>query len=142
MTRDPLLSKIHVARAQTGLVDADYRALLVRVASVDSAAKLDERAKIKVLDELKRLGWAPRVNGARKGEGGKPHAKPHLRKIFALWGELEHAGALQNPSRAGLDAFVRRQTQAASVEWLTAAQANSVTEALKAMLKRAGKEVS
>lgn len=134
MTRDPMLSKIHVARAQLGLADADYRALLARVAGVDSAARLDARGRVAVLDEFKRLGWAPRVNGAAKG---KASPKAHVRKVFALWGALERAGLLRDASRKALDAFVQRQTGVASVEWLTPEQATKVTEGLKAMLARA-----
>lgn len=135
MTRDPLLSKIHVARAQLGLADADYRALLGRVAGVDSAARLDARGRVAVLHEFKRLGWAPRANSA--GKGVKPSPKAHVRKVFALWGALERAGLLRDASRKALDAFVLRQTGVASVEWLTPEAATKVTEGLKAMLARA-----
>lgn len=137
MSRDPLLSKIHVAKAQMGLSDAEYRAVLARVAGVDSAARLDERGRILVLAEFKRLGWTPRPNSA--GKDGKPSAKPHVRKVVALWGALERSGALRDASRRALDAFVRRQTGIASVAWLTADDANKVIEGLKAMAARAGK---
>ncbi len=55
---------------------------------------------------------------------------------YVLWGELDRAGALHNGSRGALHSFVSRQTGVASPEWLTASQANQVTEGLKAMLRR------
>jgi phage gp16-like protein len=64
------LALIHVARKQLGMEEADYRALLMRVAGVDSAEALDRRGIATVLTEFERLGFVktPRKD-APKGAG-------------------------------------------------------------------------
>lgn len=131
MTRSPMLAKVHIAKKELALADADYRELLARLTGKSSSAHCSETELDQVLKEFRRLGWKPRTNGAVKKSG-----KPHVRKVYALWGELERAGALRDGSRRALQAFVERQTGVASPEWLTAPQANLVTEGLKAMLRR------
>lgn len=129
MSRRALLAKVHIARKELALEEADYRALLVRVAGGESAAGLDAGGLEAVVAEMKRLGWKP--------PAGKPVSpKRHVRHVYALWGELARKGALADGSRAALTAFVRRQTGVGSPEWLTATDASKVAEGLKAMLKR------
>lgn len=133
MTRNAMLAKVHIARQQLDMPQEEYRALLERVTGRSSAADLDDAALDRVLGEFKALGWKPTTNPAA---GKRISAKPHVRKIFALWGELARAHRLKEGSRAALVAFVERQTGVAHPDWLTATQANSVTEALKAMQQR------
>lgn len=128
-----LLAKIHIGKKELGLADAEYRGLLQRIGKVASARDLSENAAVAVIEEFKRLGWKPATNPA--GTRAKS-AKPHVRKIFALWADAARRRLLKDDSRAALVAFVERQTGVAQPDWLTAAQANSVTEALKAMIQR------
>lgn len=67
------LAKIHIAKAQLGMDDDTYRALLARVAGVRSAKDLGPRQIDHVLVELQRLGWKPKSN--RQGR-----ATPKCRK--------------------------------------------------------------
>jgi len=134
MTRSPMLAKVHIAKKELALSDDDYRAVLARVVAKDSAGACSPQELDRLLSEFKRLGWKPKTNGA--ASGAKTSGKPHVRKVYALWGELERSGALTNGSRPALQAFVQRQTGVSSPEWLTPVQANQVTEGLKAMLKR------
>jgi phage gp16-like protein len=46
------LAKIHIAKAEKGLSEDDYRLMLKNVAGVDSAADLDAKARRAVLDHL------------------------------------------------------------------------------------------
>ena len=135
MTRSAALAKIHIARKDLGLAEEDYRAILLRVAGADSAAKLTPAAHEQILAEFQRLGWKP----AFKDQAGaaKRSAKPGVRLIFGLWTECGRRGIVNDGSRQALLAFVERQTGVAQPDWLTPQQVNKVVEGLKAMIARA-----
>lgn len=132
MSRNPMLSKIHIAKKELALDDDDYRAILVRVTGKASSGDCSAGQLDALIAEFKRLGWTPKMGMGKF----KPSDKPHVRKVFAVWGELGRKGAVRNPTKQALQAFVLKQTGVASPEWLSAKQANEVTEAFKAMLKR------
>jgi len=138
MTRNVMIAKVHVARKQLDMDETAYRELLTRTTTKSSAGDCDEAELDRVLAEMKRLGWKPATNPAASGRC--PSEKPHVRKIFALWGSLARTAAIKDGSRAALVAFIERQTGVSHPDWLTAAQANSVTEALKAIQQRSGRK--
>ena len=123
--RRALLAKVHIARKALALEEDSYRALVLRITGHDSAGDCADTALVALLDEFKRLGFTA---AKRKSE------KPFVRLIYALWKELQPH--LTDGSREALRSFVRRQTGVVQPEWLDAAQANKVTEGLKAWLKR------
>ena len=133
-----LLAKVQIARRQLGLAENDYRAILVRVTGRDSSKGASERQLEDVLAEFRRLGWKP---VAGKGGGGG-YGKPHVRKIYALWKEAGIVGAVDNATKDALREFVERQTRAgrpqgcSAPEFCTPVEANKVSEALKAMIRR------
>ena len=129
-----MLAKVHIAKKELGLADDNYRAIMRRVTGKASSGACSDIELHQLLAEFKRLGWKPKMNGAASAAGKS--GKPHVRKVYALWGELHRAGALRDGSRRALQAFVQRQTGVSSPEWLTSPQANQVTEGLKAMLAR------
>lgn len=132
MSHPAMLAKIHIAKKELALQDAEYRALLLRVGKVDSAKLLSERAAIAVIDEFKRLGWKPR-------ESTRPAAeRAEIRKIYALWGAL-HSGPLD---RDALRAWVLGRFQVAAPEFLKPAQAREAIEQLKAWQRRLQNERS
>ncbi|ELU11708.1 hypothetical protein CAPTEDRAFT_140450, partial [Capitella teleta] len=108
-----------------GLDDDTYRACLERVTGKLSAKAMSEAERERVIDEFKRLGWEP-------FKGRKKSNKPYVRKVYGLWTSLCEQGKADNPTRQGLKAFVKRQTDIDDPEWLTSDQANKVIEALKA----------
>ncbi len=126
--RNPLLAKVHIARKDLALAEESYRALLARVTGKTSAADCSDGELDAVLTEFKRVGWAPRAKRRPLSN------KPHVRKVFALWGELRPH--LRDGSTRALCAFVRRQTGLEDPEWLSPDEANSVIEALKKWLHR------
>lgn len=134
MARNPMLAKIHIAKKELGLDDDNYCAILTRITGCASSGDCNEAQLDALIVEFKRLGWKPKTNAAFGNF--KLSGKPHVRKVFAVWGELSRKGALREPSRQALQAFVLKQTGVASPEWLSAKQANDVTEALKAMSRR------
>jgi len=62
---------------------------------------------------------------------------PHTRLAKALWIALSNLGAVDRRD-AALDAFVERQTGKPRLAFISAAESNSVTEALKGMCAREG----
>jgi phage gp16-like protein len=62
-------AKIHIARQQLGMDDDTYRAMLQRVAGVDSSTRLTAVAAAKVLSEFERLGFRAKALKTK----GKPH---------------------------------------------------------------------
>ena len=138
MTRNVMISKVHVARKQLDMDETAYRELLQRAVGKASARDCNPAELDRVLAEFKRLGWKPATNPAASGR--RPSEKPYVRKIFALWGSIARTGAIKDGSRAALVAFIERQTGVSHPDWLTAAQANSVTEALKAIQQRSARK--
>lgn len=123
--RNVLVARVHCARKELALTEDSYRDLLRRVTGKTSCSALDPAQLRAVLVEFERLGLKPRP---------RLSGKAHVRKIFALWAALKPH--LENPSREALRAFVLRQTGVADPEWLSPAQANQVTEGLKAWQRR------
>lgn len=133
------IAVINIAKAQLGLDEGDYRALLVRVTGKASLRQMSVRQKIDVVDEMKRLGF-------RVKSGGKAlpvSFKPYIRMIHALWKSCHRLGAIDNGSREGLRAFCKRfvahgdDTVAVDPDMLSQAQAAPIIEALKKIEARA-----
>ena len=127
--RRKMIAKAHIAKKQLAMSEDSYRAMLARVGGSDSLSTCSDAGIVAVLAEFKRLGFT----NARR-----PSDKPHVRKIYALWRALKPH--LDAPSDDALRSFVKRQTGVTAPEWLDAAQANKVTEGLKAWAKRLGVE--
>jgi phage gp16-like protein len=130
------LAQIHIAKVELGMAEEDYRFTLQYVTGVESAGKLDFMGRQKLLMHFRGLGWKPGLPGESKTQkpGRKrPELGPQQKKIWALWFDLHAKGAVKNKSAPALNAFVKRTTNGGCerLEWLTAAQANVVIEALK-----------
>ncbi len=80
------LALIHVAKKQLGMDDADYRALLMRAAGVDSAEALDRRGFETVLAEFERLGFVktPRKDGLHGAGAGSDLNRPSKAQWWLL----------------------------------------------------------
>ena len=122
------MAKVHIASKEMALDDATYRSVLERVTGLRSASACTVAQLERALEEFKRLGWTPKTKRPGLSQ------KPHVRKVWALWGELKPH--LRDGSPTALRSFVKRMTGIGDPEWLDAAQANTVTEGLKAWLKR------
>lgn len=129
--RRRLISAVHAAASAHGIDDTVYREMMRTMFGKTSSTACTEA-------ELRRL--LVRLNGGGTGRSFRVSKRPEIRKIFAQWGELKRKGVLDNPTPAGLRAFCARmaQTGAATTdpEFLTAAQARVVIEALKAWIER------
>jgi phage gp16-like protein len=140
---------IHVACKQLGLDDDTRRDLQLQVTGKASMADMTDAELVAVISALKAKGFKS-TSGVPKGSltGRAPARRADIRYIHVLWGLLGANGALTNPSRKGLNAFMREGFHKKwgavplDIDMLSdTAQIRAVTEALKAMAKRAGIEV-
>jgi len=128
-THPAMLAKIHIAKKELRLEEAEYRALLLRVAGVDSAKDLSDAKATAVIAELKSLGFKPRQS---TGPKRPPAQRADVRKIYALWGSL-HSGAAD---RDALRAWVNGRFGVAAPEFLKPEDAQNAIEQLKAWQRR------
>lgn len=114
------LAKIHIGKAQLRLDDDTYRALLLSIGNVTSAADLDARGRERVLAHMKARG-ATFVRGRRARPPA--HKRALMAKVRAL---------LANDQRpdAYADAMAKRMFGIARLEWLDTDQLRSVVAAL------------
>ena len=135
MTTDkrPLLAKVHIAKAQLGLDDEQYRDILRRVTGKESASKCRYSQLVDLINEFKALGWKTKAKKAFRKAPSDP-----VKKIYALWGKLQKLGAVQSTDKTALDAFVKKYTGIDSVQWLQSAQQQKIIEILKQWIKRIG----
>ncbi|HEY2070692.1 MAG TPA: phage protein GemA/Gp16 family protein [Rhizomicrobium sp.] len=123
-SRNEKLRKLHAAARQLGLDDEGYRARLFREAGKRSARDLDD------------AGLDRALAGFHVKHSGMFHS--HLLKAKALWIACWNLGALDHGDDSALDSFVKRQTGKDRLQFLTPSEANSVSEALKAIAERHG----
>lgn len=123
MTRTTDLAQIHIAKKQMALDDATYRALLQRVAGVDSARDLNPLQRGKVLAEFRRLGWQPRPPKRR------PRAAPDRQGLVSKI--LAQCRAMSLPITYAL-AIAHRQTgrEVPDLAWLDVDELRAVVAAL------------
>ena len=96
---------IHVGARELGL-DADTRHdLQLRVTGKASLSDMTEGELKLVVNEMKTLGF--KVQGGKSKRAKAP--RRDLRLIHVLWAKLGEAGALRDPSRAGLNAFIQKR---------------------------------
>ncbi|WP_374348574.1 gp16 family protein [Chitinimonas sp.] len=128
--RTAALAKIHIAKQQLAMDDASYRALLQRVALVDSASKLDRAGQDAVLAEMQRLGFKP----ARNSHGKRPKPPASRAGLIAkIEAQLAEAGRPWSYA----DGIARRMYAVDKVDWLTdPAQLQAVIAALYLDAKR------
>lgn len=139
-----LLAKVHIARKELGLDEDTYRDVLEAATGKRSAAALDDRDLVKVIEHFKARGWKPTVvAGGKQGaaaSGRSPRRADHpvARKARALWISLHQLGAVENPSEQALEAFAKRQLGVDRLQWADQSQGFKLIEALKRMAERAG----
>lgn len=131
---------IHVGCRELGL-DADARRDLQLNATGKASMRDMTDVELKlVVNRLKAAGF--KVSGQSKKRAPAP--RKDLRLIHVLWSKLGEAGALRDPTRAGLNKFIRArfekswQSVPADVDMLREwAQIDDVIQALKSWGNRA-----
>ena len=123
MSRDPLLSKIHIGRKKLGISKEDSAAMLQSLFGKDSAAQLSRRERVQLVVHLEKLG----VQFTHKG---RPRSQPHAeiradyyeipdhaayarqkRYICALWAKLGY-------NLKGLDTRASKQGKVDRFLWV------------------------
>jgi phage gp16-like protein len=100
-----LQQKVHVGCRELGL-DSDARKALQLV--VTGKASMTDMTEADLNAVLKRL----KQDGFKASSGRKKHARasrPDLRLVHVLWRKLGVAGELRDPSRKGLNTFIRER---------------------------------
>jgi phage gp16-like protein len=129
--RRSLIAKVHVAKKEMGLLDDDYRAMLIEVTGRSSSADCTVAELRKLVEHMKAKGFQP-----KKASSAADH--PFAKKARAMWISLYHLGAIDNPSEQALEAFARRQLGCMKMQWANQAHGYKVVEALKAIAERNG----
>lgn len=113
--RKGMLAKVHIAKDQLGLADADYRAMLAELFGVESSRDLSVPQLAKLLNHLLDRGWKGPGGGARpQGFMEIDDADPNAgqkRYILTLWTALGF-------EPAKLDARCKRQFKVEKFVWL------------------------
>ncbi len=129
--RQKNMAKIHIAIKACRMSADDHRALLMQLFGVDSSASLSDEQCSKYLKHLTKLGYQPKAPGATATDAQRRQASPLEKKVWALWGALGRSGKLNNPTPAGLRAFVDRQTGCSDIRFCNQQQLHSMVETLK-----------
>lgn len=132
--RNKLLGKIHIAKKELGLDDDTYRSIIRQVTGKDSAAKCTERQLVKISEYLKTKGFKPKDK--REFPASKKELSPSIKKIYALWGELQRSGKIKSQGEAALNSFVAKYSTKNNVKSLTSSEAWKIIEILKKMIER------
>lgn len=132
--RNAELAQIHIARAQLGIDEETYRAILWTVARVKSSKDLDWTGRKKLLEHFRAKGWRPAP--PKKAKAAKPVSGGQEGMVRALWTDLHAAGKVRDPSDAALGSWLTRSRWPERVEWLSQAQMTQAIEALKKWLDR------
>lgn len=132
--RNAELAQIHIARAQLGLDDDTYRAILWTVARVRSAKDLDWTGRKALLEHFKAKGWKPAA--PKKAKTVTPVKPGQDALVKSLWNALHEAGKVRDPSDAALGSWLKRNRWPERPEWLNHKQITQAIEALKKWLER------
>jgi len=129
------LAQIHIAKAQLGLSDDEYRAILARTAGVSSAKQLTNRNVGNVLHEFRRLGFVPKP---AKKAGRKAPKPPATRQV--VMGKVEALLADVGRPWGYADGMARHMFKVERVDWLDDAQLHKLMQALIIDARRHGGE--
>lgn len=143
--RKGLLAKVHIAKAQLGLDDADWRAILEERFGVNSSALLSLGQLETLVTYLEKSGWKPTRARKPYDRHGKPHVATHddtgmgregqMRKIEALLAELGQTEGRYMPWDYAA-AILKRQTGLARLEYADPVQLKGVIAALSKNVAR------
>ncbi|MCE7915391.1 MAG: regulatory protein GemA [Nitrosomonas sp. PRO4] len=80
------LAQIHIAKSDLGLDDDTYRAMLMDVAGVESAAALTAKGRRDVLARFESKGWK---NKKHRAPAVTAEKAPYVRKIGAMLADMK-----------------------------------------------------
>lgn len=130
------LSLIHVAKAQLGMEEEDYRALLKRFGGVESSKDLDHAGFLRVVDAFTRLGFRSDFSKRNFGERACMASPRQVALIRDLWTEYTRGEGTD----ATLGKWLDHKFKVSALRFLPAEAAPKAITALKAMKARKAKK--
>lgn len=123
---------LRVAKAQVGLTDDDYRAILLRFSGQDSAKGLDRKSFTKIMAHFELLGF--KSTSAKKDANRRPGmaSEAQLRKIAALWSQFTDGTG----DETSLRHWMEKHGHGHGPKWLEKTGAQKVIAALTSMIGR------
>lgn len=122
---------IHLAKRRLNMPDADYRAMLSRVAGVTSSSDLDDASFSAVMEELGRLGFQTVQNAPQYGERWGWATEPQINYIRSLW--RKYAGT---EDEVGMRHFLQKHFKVSSLRFLDSATVPKVIVTFKRMAEQ------
>lgn len=123
---------LHVAKAQLGLSDEDWRDLLMRVDRVASSKDLDRYGFDRVLAELERLGFQNTATTDSFGSRRDMATPAQVHFMRDLWHEYTDGKG----DDASLGRWLQRYSKVSALRFVDAATSAKAIPALKAMVAR------
>lgn len=130
------LATIHIAKAAINLDDETYREKLQEIGGVDSASKLDEQGRARVIAYLKAAGWKPTASKGGSKRPKRPTPAPENAKLCKrIRAQLISLGRLPDTYADGI---AKQAFGVDFYEWCTPEQLHKVSAMLGAEQKRQG----
>lgn len=126
------IALVHVAKKKLGLADDDYRAILLRVAGVESSRDLTETTFHQLMEAFSFLGFTSDSAAANFGRRDGMATPGHVKLIRRLWAEFT-AG---EGTDATLGKWLTKHWGISALRFLPVALAPKVITALRAMCAR------
>lgn len=122
-TRRRQLAQIHIAKSDLGLDDDTYRAMLLDVSGVDSAAKLNAKQRAAVLERFISKGWVNKKHRSGKSPSTAAWKAPLMSKIGALLADQQLPWGYAN-------GISKQMYKIAKVDWCDEKQLRGIITAL------------
>ncbi|SFF05311.1 gp16 family protein [Nitrosomonas sp. Nm166] len=117
------LAQIHIAKSDLGLDDDTYRAMLLDVAGVTSAADLSARGRRDVLERFISKGWTNKKHRRGKSPNTAAWKAPLMSKIGALLADQKLPWSYAN-------GIAKQMYKIAKVDWCDEKQLRGIITAL------------
>lgn len=131
MITDQQSKLIHHAKRRLNMPDADYRAMLQRVAGVTSSNDLDDAGVTAVMAEFGRLGFQTVQQAPQYGERWGWATEPQINYIRSLW--RKYAGT---EDEVGMRHFLQKHFNVSSLRFLDSATVPKVIVTFKRMAEQ------
>lgn len=118
------LAQIHIAKKDLGLDDDTYRALMIDVAGVDSAADLTAKQRRAVLERFEEKGWKKAKRPRGNPVNVAPEKEPLMNKIGALLADMKL------PWSYAVGIMKQQGIKAQRIEWCTNKELHSIAVSL------------
>ncbi|KEQ19187.1 hypothetical protein GZ78_04115 [Endozoicomonas numazuensis] len=134
------MARIHIAKHELGMDDAEYRTLLKAQTQKDSCGKMSLAELFKVEHYLKTvMGWKPKRAKSLSGKRASPVSKGRpTDKLRALWIDMYKEGFIKDGSENALENWVKKMSVRLNdghgiekVDWLDTATCSRLIEQLK-----------